>query len=56
MLKYSKKLVQIPEEEYLALLRLFTGDNSVVGEKFATNFRISKVLNDKKLSELVNFS
>ncbi|HKX45333.1 MAG TPA: hypothetical protein VJP77_01320 [Planctomycetota bacterium] len=53
MLKYSKKLVQIPEEEYLALLRLFTGDNSVVGEKVATDFRIAKVLNDKKLSQLV---
>ena len=53
MLKHSKKLVQIPEEEYLALLRLFTGDDSVVGEKVATDFRIAKVLNDKKLSELV---
>ena len=53
MSKYSKKFVQIPEEEYLALLRLFTGDDNVIGEKVATDFRIDKVLKDKKLSELV---
>ena len=53
MLKYSKKLIQIPEEEYLALLKLFTGDDSMVGEKVATDFRIAKVLTDKKLPELI---
>ena len=53
MLKYSKKLIQIPEEEYLALLKLFTGDDSTVVEKVATDFRIAKILSDKKLPELI---
>ena len=47
-----KKLIRKPEE-YLALLKLFTGDDSAVGEKVARDFRIAKILSDKKLPELI---
>ena len=50
---YSKKLVQIPEEEYLTLLRMFTGDDAAISEKVATDYSIARVLSNRKLPELV---
>jgi hypothetical protein len=51
-MKFSKKMIMIPEAEYGALLNLFSGGDHLKVEKGVTEARMSKVIRNPRLSEL----
>ena len=50
-MKYAKKMVLVPDEEYIALMNLFTGGDAIKTEKAKTNVKIRQVLTNPRLSE-----
>ena len=50
-MKYAKKMVFVPDEEYVALMNLFTGVDVIKTEKAKTNVKIRQVLKNPRLSE-----
>lgn len=51
-MKFAKKLISIPEEEYKALINIFTGGDSAKTEKFETDLKIKNVLKNPRITEL----
>src|SRR5580693_2794037 len=50
-MKFAKKMVLIPDEEYAALMNLFTGGDVIKTEKAKTDVKIRQVLKNPRLSE-----
>lgn len=52
-MKHTKKMVLVPEVEYSTLLNLLKGENPLATEKAVLETKMSKVLQDPSLNELV---
>ena len=52
-MKFTKKMMMIPEVEYTTLMNLIKGDNQLATEKAETETEIKKVLHNPKLSEII---
>lgn len=50
-MKHTKKMIMVPESEYLALLGMIKGGNYLQTEKAQTDTQINQVLNNPKLAE-----
>src|SRR5215469_13900586 len=50
-MKYTKKMIMVPEAEYLTLLNMIKGNDYLKTEKAEKETEISNVLRDPKLSE-----
>ena len=52
-MKFTKKMMMIPEVEYTTLMNLIKGDNQLATEKAETETEIKKVLHNPKLSKII---
>ena len=52
-MKFSKKMIMIPEAEYNALVNLFSGGDSFKAEKASTEAKMASVIRNPRLTELV---
>ncbi|CAK5005976.1 unnamed protein product [Meloidogyne enterolobii] len=50
-MKHTKKMVMVPESEYLTLLNMIKGGDFLQNEKAQANMEIKNTLDDPKLSE-----
>lgn len=50
-MKYTKKMIMIPEVEYITLLNMIKGEKPLAVEKAQTDTKIGDILRDTKLSE-----
>ena len=52
-MKFSKKMIMIPEAEYNALVNLFSGGDNFKAEKASTEAKMASVIRNPRLTELV---
>ena len=50
-MKHTKKMIMVPEVEWLTMLNMIKGFESLAREKVGTEMKMAKVLRDPKLSE-----
>ena len=50
-MKHTKKMIMVPEVEWLTMLNMIKGSESLAREKVGTEMKMAKVLRDPKLSE-----
>ena len=50
-MKHTKKMIMVPEAEWLTMLNMIKGSESLAREKVGTEMKMAKVLRDPKLSE-----
>jgi hypothetical protein len=50
-MRFTKKMIMVPEAEYQTLLNMIKGDNYLKTEKAETETKMSNILRDPKLSE-----
>ena len=50
-MKYTKKMMMIPQGEYMTLMNMIKGENPLGLEKAETSTEIAKVLNNRKINE-----
>ena len=50
-MKYTKKMMMIPQGEYMTLMNMIKGENPLGSEKAETSTEIAKVLNNRKINE-----
>ena len=51
-MKFAKRMLLLPEDEYAAMMELFSGGNKLKAEKAQTESRIARILNSPRLSQL----
>lgn len=51
-MQYTKKMIMLPEDENMALMKLFTGGDVIKAEKASTESNIQKLLDNPKISAL----
>jgi hypothetical protein len=51
-MKYTKRMLLLPEDEYAALMDLFTGGDKIKAEKVQTESQMLKILENPRLSQL----
>ena len=49
-MKHTKKMIMVPEAEWLTMLNMIKGSEPLAREKVGTEMKMSKVLRDPKLS------
>ena len=50
-MKFAKKMIMIPEVEYMTLMNMIKGENPLLAEKAQTDTKITKLLQNRNLSE-----
>ena len=50
-MKHTKKMIMVPEAEWLTMLNMIKGSEPLAREKVGTEMKMAKVLRDPKLSE-----
>ena len=50
-MKFTKKMIMVPEVEYMTLMNMIKGENPLQTEKAKTDTKIAKLLQNRNISE-----
>ena len=50
-MKFAKKMIMIPEVEYITLMNMIKSENPLLSEKAQTDTKITKLLQNRRISE-----